>query len=279
MSRPEKLGRILFDAGKIDESGIERVAQLQAAEDLPFGEAAMRLSLITAEELRTALACQFGYPGATPDLMALSPEVVVAHRPTDACAEEIRTLRTQLLVRWQNDSRSRRCVAIVSPERGEGRSYVAANLAVALAQAGDRTLLIDADLRSPRQHRIFNLSNRVGLATVLAGHAEQGAVQQVSGFGTLSVLPAGPQPPNPQELLLRPAFAALLDRVMPVFDVVLIDTPAAFSCADAQGVATRAGSALLVARKDRTRVAGVVGLAGQLHDDGTPVLGMLYNAF
>lgn len=277
--RQERLGRILLESGKLDEVAIERVITLQEAEDLPFGEAALRLSLITADDLRAAIARQFAYPQVAADDAALSPELVVARAPADPCAEEVRTLRTQLLLRWHSEGSTRRCIAIVSPGAGEGRSYVAANLAVAFAQSGDRTLLIDADLRTSRQHRIFNLPNRTGLATVLAGRADHGPVQQVPGFAALSVLPAGPQPPNPQELLLRPGFVALLERVIPAFDVVLLDTPAAFGCADAQTVALRAGSALLVARRDHTRVAGVVGLAGQMHDDGTSVLGMLYNAF
>ena len=278
-NRQERLGRILLDSGKIDEAGIEEVITLQTAEDLPFGEAALRLSLITADELRTALARQFAYPCVAIGTAALGDELVVAHAPAGALAEEIRTLRTQIMVRWYNERNERRCIAIVSPGNGEGRSYVAANLAAAFAQSGDRTLLIDADLRSPRQHRIFNLSNRVGLATALAGRADHGAVQPIPGFGALSVLPAGPQPPNPQELLLRAAFVSLIERVVPAFDVVLIDTPPAYSSADAQGIALHAGAALIVARRDRTRLQGVVGLAGQMRDNGTAVLGTVYNAF
>jgi len=278
-SRQEKLGRILQEAGRLDEAGVERVVALQATQDLPFGEAALQLSLITADELRSALARQFAYPCVGTDGDAFSAELVVACAPTHPCAEEIRTLRTQMMVRWHNERNERRCIAIVSPGSGDGRSYLAGNLAVAFAQAGDRTLLIDADLRRPRQHGIFKLSNRVGLSTLLAGRGDHGGALPAPGFGALSILPAGPQPPNPQELLLRPALGSLIERVLPAFDVVLIDTPAAASSADAQGIALRAGAALVVARKDSTRVDDIIGLAGRLRDSGTAVLGTVYNGF
>src|SRR5438874_1956646 len=82
---------------------------------------------------------------------------------------------------------------------------------------GERTLLIDADLRAPRQHRIFNVPDRIGLSAVLSGRADRGAVVPILECGTLSLLPAGACPPNPQELLLRPAFATLLEELRAEF--------------------------------------------------------------
>src|SRR5258706_15677072 len=89
---------------------------------------------------------------------------VVAYEPFHPRAEELRALRTQLLMRWSNAGARHRALAIASPGAREGRSYVAANLAVVFSQLGERTLLVDADLRTPRQHRIFNVPDRIGLS-------------------------------------------------------------------------------------------------------------------
>src|SRR6185503_6302746 len=126
-----------------------------------------------------------------------------------------------------NPGAGRRTLAITSPGAREGRSFIAANLAVVFAQLGQRTLLIDADFRAPRQQAIFNISDRFGLSSVLSGRADLSAAVPVSGLTGLSVLPAGPLPPNPLELLSRPSFAALLGKAQAEYDVILIDTPPA----------------------------------------------------
>jgi len=216
---------------------------------------------------------------ALPGNERINSELVVANDPFHTRAEELWALRTQLLIRWSNREPRHRALAIVSPGSGEGRSYVAANLAVVFSQLGERTLLIDADLRAPRQHRIFNIPDRIGLSAVLSGRADRGAVVPVPEFGTLSVLPAGARPPNPQELLSRHAFAALLNELGTEFDVILLDTPPAKLYADAQSVALRAGSVMLLARKDHTRVADTTSVIRELGDTGVRIIGTVLNAF
>src|SRR6266568_4190838 len=223
-----RLGSILVEEGKLGAGGIERVLELQRIEGLRFGEAALRLNLVTADDLRCAVAKQYGFPYLPP---------------------------------------------------GEGRSYVAANLAVVFSQLGERTLLIDADLRAPRQHRIFNVPDRIGLSAVLSGRADRGAVVPIPECGTLSLLPAGACPPNPQELLLRPAFATLLEELRTEFDVILFDTPPAKFYADAQSLAFRAGSVMVLARKDHTRFADTAGVIRELSDTGARIVGTVFNAF
>src|SRR5262249_10616912 len=140
-------------------------------------------------------------------------------------------------------------LAVVSPCRGEGRSYLAANLAVVFSQLGERTLLIDADMRTPRQHVMFNLENRAGLSTILSGRADMQVIEHIVPLLDLSIMPSGPVPPNPQELLGRPLFRKLLADVAQEFDIVILDPPAGNANADAQTVAARAGGALMVARR------------------------------
>ena len=274
-----RLGSILAEEGKIGAGDIERVLELQHIEGLRFGEAALRLGLIAADDLRSAVAKQYGLPHLLPGERSISSELVVAYEPFHPRAEELRALRTQLLIRWSNAGIRQRMLAIVSPGSGEGRSYVAANLAAVFSQLGERTLLIDADLRAPRQHRIFNVPDRIGLSAVLSGRADRGAVVPIPECGTLSLLPAGACPPNPQELLLRPAFATLLEELRAEFDVILFDTPPAKFYADAQSLAFRAGSAMVLARKDHTRFADTARVIRELNDTGARIVGTVFNAF
>lgn len=208
-----------------------------------------------------------------------SLELVCAYAPFHRRAEELRTLRTQLLIHWFNPDEGRKTLAVVSPGSGEGRSYVAANLAVVFAQLGEPVLLIDADMRTPRQHAIFGIAERGGLSAILSGRADHTAVAPVPGIAGLSLLPAGALPPNPQELLSRPAFTALLKEMQARFHLILIDTPAAQLYADVQNVAYRAGDALMLARRDHTRLAETIKATRELSDTGARVVGAVMNTF
>lgn len=272
-----RLGNILADGGKIVPADIERILDVQRERGIRFGEAALRLRLITIDDLRGAIAKQYGLVHLPPGSGGISSELVGAYEPFHPRAEELRALRTQLLIRWANARVHQRMLAIVSPGAGEGRSYLAANLAVVFSQLGQRTLLIDADLRKPRQHRIFNVPDRVGLSAVLSGRADRGAVVSLAHFGTLSLLPAGACPPNPQELLLRPVLTALLEELRNEFDVILFDTPPAGRYADAQSLAFRAGSAIVLARKDHTGIGAAARTIRALSDTGTRVVGTVIN--
>ena len=273
-----RLGSILVENGKIDSRDIEPILEVQRVRGLRFGEAALSLRLITRDDLRGAVAKQYGLPYLAPGSENINSELVGAYEPFHPRAEEMRALRTQLLIRWSNAKVRQRMLAVVSPGSGEGRSYVAANLAVAFSQLGERTLLIDADLRKPRQHRIFNVPDRIGLSAVLSGRGDRSAVVAVPHLGTLSLLTAGACPPNPQELLLRPALAALLGELRNEFDVILFDTPPASLYADAQSLAFRAGSAIVLARKDHTSIADTASTIRVLSDTGTRVVGTVFNA-
>lgn len=273
------LGAILVAGGRLNEPDIRRVLELQRTKGLRFGEAALRLGLISESDLRQALAHQYDFPQLPPTLESLSTELVAAHAPFHRRVEELRALRTQLLIRWFNTVPPRRMLAIVSPGTGEGRSYLAANLALVFAQLGGRTLLIDADLRRPRQHALFNVSDRIGLSTVLSGRSDHGAAVQVSGFSGLWLLPAGAVPPNPQELLSRPAFATLVGEAQSRFDIVLFDTPPAKLYADMQSVTAQACGAVVLARKDHSALADVKNVIRDVSASGAQVVGSVANNF
>jgi chain length determinant protein tyrosine kinase EpsG len=250
-----QLGRLLFDAGKLTEIDVNRVIVAQRKKNMRFGEAAMRLGLVTREDVEQALAQQFGYPYVTAD-SGLDPTLVAAHQPFGAAAEALRELRSQLQLRWFNEKEH--TLAICAPRKRSGSSHLAANLAISFAQLGERTLLIDANFRKPAQHSLFNATPAAGLSHLLIGRCGLDEVLvPIAPFADLKVLFAGTQPPNPQELLSRVTFRYLLETSASKFDVVIIDTPPILEYSDAQIVATVAGGCLLTARRHKTRVADI----------------------
>lgn len=271
------IGAILVDAGRLTTDGAERILHLQKKQDMRFGDAAIKLGLLDDDDIRFALSSQFEYPYLPADDESLSPTLVAAYAPFSPAVEQLRALRSQLMLRcFDGDARSS-ALAIVSPEAGEGRSFIAANLAIVFSQLGERTLLIDANLRAPRQHELFKLGHGAGLSDLLAGRANSWGAQRVRAMRGLSILPAGAVPPNPQELLGRPAFASALQSFANDYDVILIDTPAAADFADAQTIAARAGTALIVARSGRSAMAGIGDLMRGFQQSGTTIVGSVLN--
>ncbi|HJW10915.1 MAG TPA: chain length determinant protein tyrosine kinase EpsG [Albitalea sp.] len=273
------IGAILMDAGLLLPEDAERILLLQQQESLRFGEAAIRLGLLTEADLQFALARQFAYPylRATADRKSVSEELVAAYFPFSPMAEHLRAVRSQIMLRWIDKAEQRHVFTVVGTERGEGRSYLAANLAIVFAQLGERTLLIDADLRTPRQHDLFNLQNKVGLSTYLAGRSRDESIIRITELTGLFVLPSGPVPPNPIELLSRQSFDELLTYVRSNYDVVIIDTPGLSVGDDAALIAVRAGAAVAVARGHQTRVAAFADMVQGLTNAGVAVVGSVLN--
>lgn len=274
------IGDILVATGRLSAQDAARVLQRQQQDGLQFGDAAIALKLLTKEDIDFALSLQFSYAYLSDQDTSLSPELVAAYKPFSHVGENLRALRSQLLLRWFNGDPMHKALAVVSTRSGDGRSFIAANLAIVFAQQGQRTLLIDADLRAlpgHGQHTLFKLGKGAGLSGVLADRAGLEAAQQVAGLPGLAVLPAGAVPPNPQELLGRPGFSRLLLAAGNQFDVILIDTPSAGEFADAEIIASRAGAALMLARKNKSLVPDTTSLARRLKESGVAVVGSVLN--
>ena len=272
------IGAILMDAGLLSAEDAEQILRLQRQNNLRFGEAAIRLGLLTEADIQYALARQFDYAYLRmSDRRAVSEEVVAAYQPFSAQTEQMRAIRGQLMLRWFDLSEQRQTLAVIGSQRGEGRSWLAANLAVVFAQLGERTLLIDADMRNPRQHELFMLQNKSGLSTLLAHRSREEAIVRITDLVGLSVLPAGPVPPNPSELLNRPAFEELLAHARSSYDVVLIDTPSLSAGDDAAMIAVRAGAVVALARSRQTRVAAFNDIVAGLSSAGVAVVGSVLN--
>jgi receptor protein-tyrosine kinase len=273
------IGAILMDSGALSPEDAERILLLQKEQGLRFGEAAIRLGVLTEPDIQFALSRQFSYAylRAVGDVKPLSDELVAAYQPFSPRVEQLRAIRSQLMLRWFDKAEQRQVLTVVGTERGEGRSYLAANLAVVFSQLGERTLLIDADMRNPRQHDLFLLQNKIGLSTVLSGRSRDEAIIRITDLAGLFVLPAGPVPPNPLELLSRLNFDEFLIHVRATFDVVIIDTPALSCGEDAAMIAVRTGAALAMARSGQTRVASFNDMAQGLMNAGVAVVGSVLN--
>lgn len=273
------IGAILMDSGALTPEDAERILLLQKEQGLRFGEAAVKLGLLTEADIQYALSRQFSYAylRTVGDKKPLSDELIAAYQPFSARVEELRAVRSQLMLRWFDKTEQRQVLTIVGTERGEGRSHLAANLAVVFSQLGERTLLIDADMRLPRQHELFLLQNKVGLSTVLSGRSRDEAIIRITDLAGLYVLPAGPVPPNPLELLSRLNFDEFLIHVRATFDVVIIDTPALSVGEDAAMIAVRTGAALAVARTAQTRVNAFNDMVQGLMSAGVAVVGSVLN--
>lgn len=271
------IGEILVESGRLDPKGALGIAKLQRELGLRFGEAAVRSNLLQPADIEFALSQQFSYPYLAPGTTSLSPSVVCAFQPFGAVAEQLRSVRTRIGMLAAQASGTMRSLAVVSPGRKEGRSFIAANLAVVFAQMGERVLLIDADLREPVQHRLFGVENRIGLSHALLGHADIDGAARVPEFENLSILPAGSRAPNPQELLSWPSLSALLAEASADYDKIIIDTAATERAADAHLVAARAASTLLVARADATNANQLNRLWVSLRESGANVVGAVLN--
>jgi len=269
------MGRILLDQGKLTAQDAERVMRLQKEQNLRFGEAAIQLGLIAQSDMQQVLAQQFDYPYLTVGEGGYSPDLVAAYSPFSPQVESLRGLRSQLMLRWF--AVGNKALAMAAANAGDGASYLAANLAVVFSQLGERTLLIDANLRTPGVSGLFNLGGGMGLSDVLAGRADLDAVQRIPAFVDLSVLPAGTLPPNPAELLSRSNLADLLETLSASYDVILLDTPPAQTASDFQAVAARARGALITVRKNHTRVNDVAGIKAMIASAGAEVVGAVVN--
>jgi chain length determinant protein tyrosine kinase EpsG len=273
------IGAILIKAGRLTRENAERILVLQRVQGLRFGDAAIQLGLLTQSDIEFALSRQFVYPYLLRGESDVSEHMVAAYAPFSTQVETLRALRSQLILRWFDSNPNRKAMAIVSAARNEGRSFIAANLAVVFSQLGERTLLIDADMRNPCQHKLFRLGNRIGLSAVLSGRGGPEAILRIPSLLDLSVLPAGAQPPNPLELLARPQFPQLLKELALKFDVILLDSPAAAEYADAQTLTVHAGAALIVARKNTTRMWQVRGVSDTVTQASATVVGSVLNDF
>lgn len=279
LPRDKSIGEIISQANNLSPEQIEEILAYQRANGVRFGEAAVALGMANSDDVLWALAQQFHYPYAGENRSNHHPELVVATKPFSEQAEAFRGIRSHLIMKLYSGEGPRPALAIVSPESGDGKSYFAANLAVAFSQLPGRTLLIDADMRNPRQHELFGLDSRGGLSAVLSGRAATNVIQSVKDLSNLFLLPVGTTPPNPLELLERNAFELLIRELRTKFDRIIVDTPAASLGTDGAVIAAKSGAALVLTRQNRTRVDALQHLVRTVGMGSTRIVGTILNEY
>jgi chain length determinant protein tyrosine kinase EpsG len=275
---PGAIGAILVASGRLKIADVQQIVAAQQGADAPFGETAVRLGLASAEDVQFALAKQFALPRVPADCEDIDAEVAAAFHPELELAERMRYLRGQIAVRALERTPPLRTIAVLSSERQVGRTYITANLATVFAQLGARVLVVDADLIRPRLHQLFRMSNRNGLSTVLAGRSKHaGAIVAVERLAGLHVMPSGPIPPNPDDLIARPALGQMLRRLETEFDLVLIDTPCWTDGSGARTIAAAAGSAIQLVQEGQTAAVDASELAHEMASLGSQLIGVVMN--
>lgn len=274
-SAEPQLRAYLIRLCNLDDKAVTTITRLQRAKSIGFGEAAIHLGLVTAADVEGARLT------AAPARRALeaSPveRLILAHSPYHPRSEELRTLRTELLLRHE-DVNEANIVAVLSPCAAEGRSQLAAELAISFAQLGQPTLLVDADLRHPQQHVLFNADNTQGLSQALA-RDQAPHLQSVAKLPELSLLTAGPLPSNPLELLSDRRFEALVRDWREHFHFVVLDTPPVGRFADGLAVATIIGRVLSLSRAKHTPYKDTRNMMRRLAATRSRVLGAVINRF
>jgi receptor protein-tyrosine kinase len=273
------IGEILVDAGVISKDDALRVISLQREEKIRFGEAAIKLKLISEGDIRYALSYQYEYAYLPRSSGKVThPELVAAYAPFSHEVDQLRSIRSQLKLRWFDKARDQGMLAVMGADNGNDASYLAANLAIVFAQMGESILLLDSDMRAPRQHSLFNFNNQLGFSSLLAGRSDvASALHTVQFLPKLQVITAGPTPPNPLELLNRANLIELFQWAGKNFDIVIIDTSAASEGADAMIIADKAGAAMTVARANATTLATYKKMVEEIKRTNINLVGSVLN--
>jgi succinoglycan biosynthesis transport protein ExoP len=195
--------------------------------------------------------------------------------PMSDVAEAYRTIRTG--VYFGTPGGAAKTILVTSPAPGDGKTTLASNLAVAMAQAGNRIILVDADFRKPMQHKIFQLTKGIGISSVLAGNLTLEEAIQETVVPNLSVLPCGPIPANPSEILNSQSFADVLDHLVEAYDHVIIDSPPVLPVTDARILAAGADATILAVRAEKSTRKASVYARDTLAAVGARLLGVVVN--
>ncbi|MEY4750085.1 MAG: hypothetical protein RIQ60_2299 [Pseudomonadota bacterium] len=273
------IGDIIREIKGLTEEQIAQIVEHQRGSGLRFGDAAVALGLASDQDVVFALSQQFHYPYTPESRRKVNSELVTAVQPFSRQAEAFRAIRSQLMMRVFSANEPKRALAIVSADQGDGKTYFTANLGIALAQLGGRVLVVDADLRNPRLHTLFDVPNNTGLSGILSSRQEENVIFQVTDMPSMYVMPVGVTPPNPLELIERPAFRLLMAELLRKFDHVLVDTPAATLGSDATVIAAKCGAALAIARKDRSRVSTLTDLVTAVTATTQKFAGVIVNQY
>jgi len=293
------LRNVLIDEAGLSAEAVECIIQTAGATRLGFADAALDLGLVTREQVESAIErIRTGRTTRTSNAVTVSlqrpdperalplrigtavspgPALLEALDPYSQRGEIIRALRTELLLNGQTADPNG-LLALLSPNAGEGRSQLCAELALSFAQLGRRTLLVDADLRSPSQHKLFGSTNEWGVAQAIA-FGDAAHAQPVEGVRDLSLLVAGATMPNPLEMLTNPNFHRLVALWRAEYEFVIFDTPPISRFADGLLIAKLTGRVLLISRANETTQFAIKDTVRRLAGTQAQIVGSVINRF
>ncbi len=285
----------------LSQTDVGRIIESMQAANLSFCDAALQLKLLTDEDIQQVSSrlrgrrrdegqgglIETAIRRATSERRDLTVRHGAAHigaqlrhvlDTEDPRNEKIRALRTELMLLSNSAQQRGTVLALVSPGRGDGRSQLCAELALSFAQLGRRTLLMDADLRNPHQHVLFNAENQWGLSQSLAD-GDPLYLNSVEDVPGMSLLTSGMVLPNPLELVAHRRFQSLVVEMRRKYEFVVIDTPAVTPYADALQIANVTQHALVVSRANSTSFASMKDMLRRLAVTDTKILGAVINNF
>lgn len=203
--------------------------------------------------------------------------LLAAAEPADLAVEALRSLRTSLHFAMMEAKNN--VIAISGPRPGVGKTFISANLAAVVAQAGQKVLVIDVDMRKGTLHKVLGVSHVSGLSDVLSGKlAVSDAIHAVPGLEQMHYMTRGDIPPNPSELLMHPRFVQMLEELSTLYDLVIVDTPPILAVTDAAIVSSHAGSTLMVTRFGVNQPKEILLSMKRFEQNGVQVKGAIFNA-
>ena len=206
----------------------------------------------------------------------MARELVTVHSPKSAASESYRSIRTGIL--FSSADEAPQTIVVTSASPSEGKSITAANLGVVMANAGSRVLLLDCDMRRPRIHKIFELDRKIGVSSILVGTGSAKDAIVPSSVENLDILPVGPIPPNPSEIVGSKKMGLLLNALKKKYDRVLIDSPPISAVTDAVILTQMADSLILVVRAGETPRQVIQHALAQVRSVNANILGAVLNA-
>lgn len=275
LAHSNRIGPMLVAKGKLSQPDLVAIARTQRQEGLRFGEAALKLGLVNKADISAVLAEQFAYTAPPASDSKLDKRLSPLFQPDSAQAEALRSLRSELLVRYFQPQSQHKAssLALLACDNAAGLALTCANLAIGFAQLGHKTLLLDTNLRSSPLNSLFGLHPYApGLSDKLAGRQTLAPIP-IAEVPSLWLMPAGNQAPNPQELLASQAYRDYLQQARQVFDLVLINTAPMNTNRDAQLVAVHSGAVLLVVHRHQTRTRPLAETCQRLRDLGVRLVG------
>ncbi|GIO12247.1 tyrosine protein kinase [Cohnella xylanilytica] len=207
--------------------------------------------------------------------LANKRHLITTVNPRSPVSEAYRSLRTN--IDFSSIDEKIQVILVTSAGPGEGKSTTIGNLAVTYAQSERKVVLIDADMRKPTEHHTFEVSNRIGLSSILSQQSSLEEALQITNIPNLTVITSGPIPPNPAEMMASKRMESLLEELRNRFDIILIDSPPLLAVTDAQVVSTKCDGVILVMDQGKVKREIAQKAKSGLDKVGAKMLGVVLN--